>query len=410
MKILQVTNSFKYAWESGGVARAAYDTSRYLAQRGHEVTVFATEKGLPQDTGIKRNSPVWIDGIEAYYFSNLSQYLAERGIAIPYHSPSVVRKRLSEFDIIHLHEYARIIMPLIHHYAKKHSIPYILQAHGSLTRVMAKRRLTRLYSTLWGYRLLKDAAGVIALTGAEAEQYRGMGVAADKIQIIPNGISPAEFQNLPRRDEFRKKYGLDNGEKVVLYLGRIHRIKGLGLLVRAFAGLSEDNTRLVIAGPDNGYLATLKGLAAGLKISRRVLFPGPLYGRDKLAAYAASDLFVLPSLYETFPISVLEACACAVPVIITDRCSLADTVNGRAGYAVPHHEDALRDALSDMLKNDDTRARFGEGGRRLVGERFDCQRTVDRLEEVYQGVIRARANPERGHLTDSTHEVTRCES
>lgn len=393
MKILQVTNSFKYAWESGGVTRVAYDLSRQLVARGHKVTVFATEKGLPKDIDIKRNIPVEIGGIETYYFSNVSDYLAQRALSIPYRAPLVIRKRLQEFDIIHLHEPRRVIMPIIHHYAKKYDIPYVLQAHGSLPVAKPLPWLKRIYDDLWGYRLLRDAYKVIALTKTEAEQYKSMGVSKDKIEIIPNGINLSEFENLPSRGEFRKKHGLGDNQKIVLYLGRIHQTKGLNLLVKAFARLSNDfgKARLVIAGPDHGYLPALQELIKELKIEERVLFTGLLYEKDKLEAYVDADVFVTPS-FSGFPITFMEACASGTPIITTERGDALDWLHGQVGYVTPYEEDELEKAMTKILSDPATAKKFGENGQKLTKEELNWREIAIQVEHLYIGCLGNSAN------------------
>ncbi len=389
MKILQVSNSFKYAWESGGMARTAYDLSKHLVQRGHEVTVFATEKGLSKDFKVTRNQPVIVDGIETYYFRNVSNYLAERTFTIPYRLPFAARKRLKEFDVIHIHDYRRLAVPVIHYYARKYNVPYVLQAHGSLTTFFQKGWLKRTFDAVWGFRILKDASKAIAVTRIEAEQYKHMGVSEDRIEVISHGIDLSEFDNLPGRGEFRREYDLDSKQKIILYLGRIDKIKGLDLLVEAFTELSKslNSVRLVIVGPVSRDLPSLKKLVADLGIGNKVLFTGPLYEEEKLKAYVDADVYVLPSSYEMFGITALEACACGTPVIVTDRCGVADVINGQAGLVVPHDEEQLRQALLHMLGDDKLRQEFGEKGKSLVRAKFNWEKIAKQVERVYKEIL-----------------------
>jgi len=201
---------------------------------------------------------------------------------------------------------------------------------------------------------------------------------------VPNGIDLFEFDNLPKRGEFRRKYGLGSDQKIILYLGRIHKIKGLDLLAKAFAQVLNDfDVKLVITGPDDGYLPTLIRLIKELEIEEKVLFTGPLYGEDKLEAYVDADVYVLPSFYEIFGITVLEALACGTPVIVTDRCGLADVINGQAGLVVPYDKEQLQHALLNMLGNVKMRQQFGEKGKLLVCEKFDWEKIAEQVESVY---------------------------
>ena len=150
---------------------------------------------------------------------------------------------------------------------------------------------------------------VIALSQAEAQQYGDIGVPEEKTVIIPNGIDLSEYSHLPPKDLFKKKLNIDEEERIVLYLGRIHRIKGIDILVKAFAEVIEklDDVRLVIVGPDDGYLSACRNLVSQLKVEEKILFTGGIFDIEKLRALVDADVFVLPSRYETFPDVILEA-------------------------------------------------------------------------------------------------------
>jgi len=375
MKILQVFNFFSLL-HGGGTVEVVYKLSRALAQRGHEVMIYTSNFELDQE---------YIDTlpeVRVHLFrclSSLAKFYLMPGMV------GEVRKHLQDFDIVHLHCSRSFQNIVIHHYARKYGVPYLLQAHGALPRIMTKQGLKKLYDILWGYRLLKDTSRVIAVTDIEAEQYRSMGVSKDKIEIVPNGIDWAEFDNLPRRGGFRKKWSIDDSQRIVLYLGRIHKIKGLDLLVKAFAEIDQEinNIKLAIIGPDDGYLPTLRKLIRELGIEEQVLLTGPLYGRDKLNAYVDADIYVLPSFYEIFGVTVLEACACGTPVIVTDRCSIANIIDSQAGLVVPYDKKSLGKAILALLNNDNIRRDFGNKGRLLVREKFQWDKIVEQMERVY---------------------------
>jgi len=298
-------------------------------------------------------------------------------------------KELAGFDVIHFHEYRTVQNALIHRFAQRYGIPYVLQAHGSLLRRVTKQKLKRIYDELWGYRLLRDATKVIALTIAEAEQYRSMGLAEDKVEVVPNGIDLSEFANLPERGRFRAQWGFGDNQKVVLYLGRLHKTKGLDLLAEAFADLSKllDDVKLVIAGPDDGNLPALKGLIKELKMEEKVLLTGPLYGRDKLEAYVDADVHVSPRAWEPFGLTLIEACACGTPVICCAGCGIADVIDGQVGLAVPYDRDQLSNAILRMLRDEQMRREFGNKGKLLAHERFDWAKIADQVERIYLSCI-----------------------
>ncbi|MFC1908809.1 glycosyltransferase [Chloroflexota bacterium] len=180
MKILQVFDFFSP--HGGGTVDLLYKLSRSLAQRGHEVTVFTSDFKLDRD---------YIDSlpeVNVYPFHCLSS------IAEFYLTPGMVgevRRRLKDFDIIHLHCFRSFQNTVIRHYATKYGIPYILDTHGSLPRMTAgetgqKWRLRWLFDVVFGNRILGDASKVVAETELGVKEYTELGVNRDKIaQITP---------------------------------------------------------------------------------------------------------------------------------------------------------------------------------------------------------------------------------
>ena len=390
MKILVISGTFPPR-KFGGVTNISYKTARKLAELGHEVTVYTTDVGNTQSSrlDVQRGKMV-IDGVKVYYFRNISNRLAfKHRLFLPVGMTSFIRKNITNFDIIHIHDYRSLLNVIIHHYSKKYGVPYVIQSHGSLPR-MGKQGLKRLYDWVWGNKILKNASKVIALTEVEAEQYKNMGVDGNKIEIVPNGIDLAEYDDLPEKGRFRRKYNIKDNEKIILYLSRIHKIKGLDLLVNAFADLIKevDNVRLVIVGPDDGFLSNLKSQIEKLGIGDKVLLTGALYDRDKLEAYIDADVYVLPSRYEAFPNTVLEAFACGTPVIVTDRCSIADIVRDKVGFVVKFDENQLANAILKLLRDVELSKEFGKRGRKLVEEKLNWDRIVEDLVKIYVSVLR----------------------
>src|SRR5439155_9836006 len=164
------------------------------------------------------------------------------------------------------HDFMSIPAVALHYYAVKYGTPYILQAHGSAATFFQKGALKSAFDSLWGRALLTDAAGLIATTPAEADQYASMGGDRRKMAIIPNGINMTEFATLPKRGMLRDNLGIRADEKVILFLGRLHRVKGLEVLIRAFALFLREakEALLLVVGPDDGYLSPVLHLARQL--------------------------------------------------------------------------------------------------------------------------------------------------
>jgi glycosyltransferase involved in cell wall biosynthesis len=395
LKILQVIPYFFVDWAGGKEGKpveTAYGLSNALIRRGHKVFVYTTD-AFNKTAEMFKGRSLDLNGINVCEFKSLGNRKGVFNLCI---SPGMIfklKKEIQAFDIIHLHEYPTFQNGVVHHYAKKYHIPYVLQSHGSLPRTDGARGfkwlLRSLYNASFGNQLLRDASRVIASSKIEAEQYKCMGVSEDKIVIVPNGIDLSEFENLPPKGEFRKKWDIDNNQKIILFLARINIIKRPDLLVNIYAELLKemDNIQLVITGPDDGYLSVLKQLINELGIEEKVLFTGPLYGKRKLEAYVDADIYVLPSSYEAFGITALEACACGTPVIVTDRCGIADLIDNQAGLVVSNDMDALRDAILHMLSDEKLRQEFSKKGKLLAHEKLRWEKVAEQAEYIYQNCV-----------------------
>jgi len=387
VRILFVTPYFYPAEAFGGPVKVAFDVGRELVRRGHEVVVFTSDaKDLENRLDVERDE---IEGMQVYYFRNLFMSLVKWSkLFITPDLPKKMMSDLKSFDIVHVHEYTTYQNIVVHHFAKKFGVPYVLQAHGSLPKIGRQARKW-IYDAFFGSTLLRDASKVIALSEIEAEQYKCAGVPAEKIAIVPNGIDLTEYSDLPPKGSFKKKFGLEKNEKIVLYLGRIHEIKGIDILVRAFANILHklDDVRLVIVGPDDGYLGEIEALIKALKIENKVLISGPLYGKDKLEAYVDADVYVLSSIYEIFGISLLEAYACSTPVIASSVGGLKDLViNGETGFLVePGSIVELSRSIVFMIDNSASAKRMGMKGREFV-KNFSAWTVINRLECLYDEI------------------------
>jgi len=396
MKILQVIPYFVPAWAYGGPVKVVYEMSKELVIKGHGVTVYTTDaynKNL-RFSG-KTNEIIDVSGIKVCYFKNVSNYLAynfNRYLPIGYRK--AVRQNLKDFDIVHLHDYYTYQNVITAKYCRKYNIPYVLSAHGSIlpSKERGRRILKKTFIHFFGHSILKDARRVIALTEIEKKQYIEAGVPRSKIRIIPNAVSLSEFRDLPKKGTFKQKYSIRSDEKIVLFVGRIHKIKGLDLLIKAFSSLVKDinNIKLVIVGPDGGDLSRVKRSIASKKIEEKVLITGLLSGREKLSAYVDADVFALSSYSEIFSMSILEACATGTPIVATDLGTLPEIAEYKAGLLVRCDENDLYEAILQFLKNDELARTTGKNGRRMVKDKFTLDKVIEQLEKCYVDVIRCR--------------------
>jgi glycosyltransferase involved in cell wall biosynthesis len=396
MRILQVVPYFPPAYAFGGPVKVAYEISRELVKMGNQVAVY-TSDAKDLWTRMDESSFAEVDGIQIYYMKNLSMFSVRKSKL--FITPEIVPRIEKEgrtFDIIHLHEYRTFQNVIVARYAKKHNIPYVLQAHGSLPRNASRQGLKWIYDVFFGFTLIRNASKIIALTTSEAQQYREMGVPEAKIEIIPNGIDLSKYLVLPRSGSFRKKYGITDNVKILLYLGRINKTKGIDFLITAYShmvkNLDFNDTLLVIAGPDDGYLGYAKSLAQALGLANRVLFTGLLTESEKTCAFVDSTIVIYPSCFEPFGLVSLEAAASSKPVIVSDSTPMAAVIKeGKFGFSVKYGaQDELTEKIKTLLNDELLRQEMGQMGRRFVFENYGWADIVCKLEKVYEGVTSNR--------------------
>lgn len=334
MRIGFVIPYFEGAWEFGGPVRSASELARALVGRGHQVRVITTDSaGRKRLTGAFRPEA----GLEVFYCRNLSNRLASgQRLFLPMVTSSGFSGMLHGCDVVHIHEFRSFLTVLAARAARRHSIPFLLSPHGGLPHI-GKGTSKTIFDNLWGKRILADASTVFAVSPVEAEQARSWSVEEERIAELPNSIAIDDYRTLPAKGGFKKERGLSGG-RLVLFMGRLNRIKGVDILIRALATANLDDTRLVIAGADDGQEAELRRLADA-ELPGRVTFTGFLSGDRKVSALVDADIVVMPSRYEIFGMTALDALACRTPVLLSSSCGAASILEGKAGVNVFRNED-----------------------------------------------------------------------
>ncbi len=395
MKILQLVPYFFPALSVGGSATAVYNLSRELVKHGHEVIVFTTDLGSDTDSiKAQTNKKIRIEGFGVYYFKNISGNLAfKKHIFSPPAFFLKLIRTISDFDIIHMHEIYTPMHLWAAFWAKKKGIPYILSGHGTAKMSEKEGNLGRkkLFYQFGGKKLLLGAAKIIALTEEEKKSYLKLGINKKNVIVIPNGIDANLFLKLPKKVEFRSQWGLKENDCVILFLGRIHPKKGIELLIKSllYIHYKKDNIKLVIAGPaeKKEYLDDLKMTTRSNGLEKAVIFAGNLTGRAKLAALSAAHVFALTSYAEGMPISALEAAACNLPLLLSDKSGFDRIIEYDAGKIVDNNAKKIAQGLEEILKRENFRSYFGRNANRMVKNEYSIDKIVERTEDVYKEII-----------------------
>jgi glycosyltransferase involved in cell wall biosynthesis len=248
-----------------------------------------------------------------------------------------------------------------------------------------KRWKKRLAWSLYQDRDLRRAHCHHTTAEMEARNLRGLRLGVP-IEVIPNGV------DLPQGcqwSEHSKRSDPARGCRTALFIGRIYPVKGLPMLIQAWARVRPDGWQLKIAGPDEAeHQAEVELAVSAAGLSEVVSFVGPVYGPAKQSALFNADLLVLPSHSESFGIVVAEALAHGVPVLTTTGTPWSALPERGCGWWV----DATADGLAQGLRQATSRApetlrEMGERGRELVAAEFGWEQVAKRFARIYQDLL-----------------------
>lgn len=317
------------------------------------------------------------------------------------YSPAMVSAlRAGKLDIAHLQVlWMYTSIATLQWSGRKHR-PYLVSIHGMLDAwaVNNARFKKRLIGALYERSCLKRARCIHAITESEVKSIRDFRL-KNPVCLIPNAIDLPQRSYAPDDTPWKDK--IPAGEKILLYLGRIHPKKGLLNLLEAWKGATSqrsgaDKWNLVIAGwEQDGHEGLLKEAAASLGIKSSVHFIGPQFNMHKEKCYFHTDAFILPSLSEGLPMVVLEAWAYGKPVLMTPQCNLPIGYEAHAALKIEAnaaHIAAGLHALFDMSAGD--RSEMGKRGRKLVEENFTWQKAAAELHRVYEWVLGGGSVPD----------------
>jgi glycosyltransferase involved in cell wall biosynthesis len=251
---------------------------------------------------------------------------------------------------------------------------------------MGKPTAKAVFDFLWGKRILRDAAAMCVVSPLEAKDAAAVGVNLSRIHPLPAAIDPDQYANLACRGAFASLWNIQN-RRIVLFLGRLHWIKGADILIEALSRIDLPDVHLVIAGPDDGAEQHLRSLVNLKGLEQRVTFTGFLDGTEKANALRDSSVVVIPSRREGFPLTVLEALATQTPVILTSACDLGTWIHAQPGLISFRSEDAedLAQKLMGILCAPPDPKAMAET-RDFVLKEFSSDAIAARAERVYRSV------------------------
>ncbi|MBN1169768.1 glycosyltransferase [Candidatus Micrarchaeota archaeon] len=381
MKIAIFTDT--YLPQRNGVVSYLLDATGELSKK-HKVIIFAPG-GKKLRVERKNVTTYWIPSSPFPFYEGYK--IASMNYA---RVNELIKKEMP--DIIHAHAPVVLgVQGII--CAKRKGIPLVITHHTHFpdyVPYLLNGKLPEAFEDISGYTVKKlirhvftNADVVTAPTNELAKELRSYGL--NNVVHLPNGVKLKKFKRNPKKgNAFRKKLGIPQNKKIILYLGRVSFEKKLDMLLHAFSMI--DNAYLVIAGT-GPYLEDLKKLAETLGV-RNVRFTGFL--KDIVEAYSAADIFASPSDTETFGLTFVEAMQSELPVVGVSKLGAREIIqNGKTGYLVtPGKARAFASALEKLLKSSDLRKKFAKNGKERAKE-YSLSNSIKKTEEIYKRVRRS---------------------
>jgi len=286
-------------------------------------------------------------------------------------------------DVVHAHGVWEPIQRRAAAWASRRAVPFVLSSHGMLHPVpMADGRLKK-RAYLWLLGAAVRQAHCVFVTN-DAERANALRLGARSAVVLANGVDVSEVRGTDAA-AFRQFVPSLGSRSFVLFLGRIHEIKGIKQLVRSFAILRRGGASvdLVLAGPEDGAGAAARKLAEALGIASHVHFSGAVYGALKASALAGCELLVHRPRYEGFGMNVIEAMD-ARKAVVTSAVTGAAQSAPQGSIEVAEDSDAgFARAVASLLADDRRRAAVAERGRAWVESELTWDAIARQLGGLY---------------------------
>ena len=372
--------------DHGGPPAIVARLSAAQARLGHDVTVLTTFDP-PEVAGAIQRAFGHIEafGSVAQRCVGARSVLSRFGVA----THQRMAATLNAAELVHIHAiWDPLLMRGMRH-CRRRQIPLCVTPHGLLTRYsMSNRALKKKLVLALGWsRALNGADLLHCLTDDERADVRALGLTSP-LAVLANAVDPREFVERDYSRELAAALPAHASRRFVLSLGRLHATKGLDILCEAFARIAavQPDVDLVIAGPDFGYEPRLRAHIEQLGLSSRVHVVGPVFARSKVALLRAALCLCQPSRQEGFSMTILEALACRVPVVISTECHFPQIQTEGAGFVVPLDAGATAQALLTLLGNEQVRKEAAQSALALVLARYTVDRLAEALVKNYQAL------------------------
>jgi glycosyltransferase involved in cell wall biosynthesis len=379
----------------GGIASHVFNLSKALVKLG--VTVHVITCDFPQTPSYEE-----VEGVHVYRFSSyripapnfllwvflMNKKMAERAM-------EVINAHDEQIDIIHAHDW--LVADAAMQLKRFYGIPLVSTIHSTEhgRRGGIHDDYQKTIHTVES-QLVHESSTLICCSNYMADcVVTSFNASKEKVVVINNGVDTAEFNVKTDLSMFRKRYAKPD-EKIVLYVGRLVYEKGVHVLVGAIPKVLEQmaNVKFIIVG-EGGMKETLVEEAEYFGVADKVLFTGFVDRKTLISLYRCADVVVIPSLYEPFGITALEAMAAKTPVIASDTGGLKEIIqHEQTGIkAIPDNSDSIAWGILRVLKNTDLGDRIRKNAYQKLLNDYNWSRIAEETARIYQKLTFLKIKP-----------------
>lgn len=372
MKIIQIATLISPSGAYGGPVRVAVNQTRALLDAGHDVVLAAGASGFG------RKLPKYYDGVPVALFEAFRPIPKSgfSGLLAP-GLQTWLKGEMSSADVAHVHLGRDLITLPASTRIRRSRLPYVVQTHGMITA--SDHPLARPVDALWTKRALEGAGRVFYLTPRERLDLAKVTPAKLKMQSLHNGVpQPSSLHSSET-----------SGIVEVLFLARLHSRKRPNMFIAMAKALRSKypHVRFSLVGPDEGEGPGVTAEISSANMGECLTWEGAIPPEETIARINKATIYVLPSIHEPFPMSVLEALSLGKPVVVTNSCGLApDIMRHNAGVVVEPTLESLIKGVERLLANPELRNSISTKAKELASEHFGMNAVCRQLEIAYEDI------------------------
>ncbi|GAB3947959.1 glycosyltransferase [Spirosoma harenae] len=381
---MRILNICAYTWQTGGPPKIIFDHTQVVLRYGHQVDILSPISPGEKPYTVPEGARLFL----CKRTPGISRFFREFSIELY----QFLQKHIHEYDVIHCHGlwHFGTLAPFM----LDRKVAKVITIHGVLDRwVYAHNNWKKQVMDTLAQKAYLRRADLVQINNTDEREdvQRYLGGPHPNLVIIPNGVKLSDFDNLPPKGTFRKKFNLPANKKLVLFMSRLNAKKGLDLLLPGFQAYVREHpdTILALAGSDDGYEATTRQFIENHKLSDSIRLVGMLTGDDKKAALADADVFTLPSYSEGFSMAVLEAMASGAPALVSDRVGFGEAIrqNQMAALLTSLTPEAVTEGLKKLLGNPDYRKEVAANATKAVQTYYDIDIVAKQLLDEYVKIV-----------------------